>query len=564
MRAGPFLSCWLIRITAAGVVAVGIAHSSPAGPKIAPSVQQQLASTNDAEFLVVLAEQADLHQAAGARTKAEKRQQVRDLLWRTAHATQQPIVQWLRERGVEHQPFYIVNAIWVKADLATAQALAERADVAGLQANAEITNSFGSNPAPAETADTPAQTNAIPQGISYTGAPTVWNLGYTGQGIVVANIDTGVRWDHAALQNKYAGWNGATATHDYHWHDSVDSTTGACVPNSPVPCDGNGHGTHTMGTMVGDDGGNNQIGMAPGAKWIACRCLTASGGGTIAYILECLEFLLAPYPVAGTPEQGDVEKAPDVVLMALAFQGSEPAGLHAAVAALRAAGIMPVTLAGDGGGFGTSISNYAPARYDEAYTVAALNNGSDTRASFSSTGGIGKPDLSAPGTLVRSSIATTTTAYDNYSSTGMAAAHAAGAVALLWSANPDLRNEVDRTEQMLNFSAFPIGDPIPNHQYGYGRLNVKKAAAGALLQRERLGIRRNGADIAVSLRVVVGETYRLEYQIPSLSTSPWVDVPDAGDVTAFATGPAVLSDPGGVNLGSAYYRVSLLPSSPPQ
>ena len=71
-----------------------------------------------------------------------------------------------------------------------------------------------------------------------------------------------------------------------------------------APCDDKGHGTHTIGTAIGDDGMGNQIGMAPGAKWIGCRNMD-QGNGTPARYIECMEFFLAPYPVGGTPAQGD-------------------------------------------------------------------------------------------------------------------------------------------------------------------------------------------------------------------------------------------------------------------
>ena len=65
-----------------------------------------------------------------------------------------------------------------------------------------------------------------------------------------------------------------TADHDYNWHDAIhDSVGNPCGNDSPFPCDDHCHGSHTTGTTIGDDGAGNQIGMAPGAKWIACRML---------------------------------------------------------------------------------------------------------------------------------------------------------------------------------------------------------------------------------------------------------------------------------------------------
>ena len=137
--------------------------------------------------------------------------------------------------------------------------------------------------------------HSVEWNIQKVNAPDVWSMGYTGQGVVVAGADTGYQWDHPALQPHYRGWNGITATHDYNWHDAVhDAVGGACGNDSPAPCDPNGHGTHTMGTMVGDDGAGNQVGMAPGAQWIGCRNMDSSGYGTPARYIECFEFFSRP------------------------------------------------------------------------------------------------------------------------------------------------------------------------------------------------------------------------------------------------------------------------------
>src|SRR4030095_5995068 len=139
--------------------------------------------------------------------------------------------------------------------------------------------------------------------------------------------------------------------HDFNWHDSVHSGGGSCGPNSPQPCDDDGHGTHTMGTAVGDGGMGNQIGMAPGAKWMGCRNMN-EGVGTPASYTECMEFFLAPYPVNGTPAQGNPDLAPDVTTNSwgcTADEGCSPGTLQAAVEAQRAAGILMVVAAGNSG-----------------------------------------------------------------------------------------------------------------------------------------------------------------------------------------------------------------------
>src|SRR5438093_7518793 len=311
------LFCSLL-IVAAAIAALGAFGSSRASSqasppeqavsatKIAPWVMEHTANGQQAEFFVVLADQADLGGAAALPIKNEKGRYVYDALRNKSQATQGPLLQLLRERGLEHQSFYIVNAILVKGSREIAEMLAARPDVARVEGNPHIQNSF---PQPGPAAEGSSQPGAIEPGINYTHAPDVWALGFNGQNIVVASADTGVRWTHNALKPHYRGWNGVTADHDYNWHDSIHSGGGVCGPDSPQPCDDYFHGSHTTGTAIGDDGGSNQIGMAPGAKWIACRNMDV-GVGTPARYIECMEFFLAPYPVGGDPSQGDPTKAP--------------------------------------------------------------------------------------------------------------------------------------------------------------------------------------------------------------------------------------------------------------
>src|SRR5262252_5898904 len=238
--------------------------------KIAPWVVEQTANGRRAEFIVVLSDQADLSGAAALRAKTDKGRFVRDTLWNKAQTTQSPILQWLRERGIEHRSFYIVNALWVKGDRAVAEALGARTDVARVEGNPRIQN-FPQGLRAIESPSQPNSPETVEPGINYTHAPQVWALGHTGEGIVVAGADTGFRWTHNAIKPHYRGWDGVTADHDYNWHDSIhDSASNPCGNDSPFPCDDTGHGTHTMGTIAGSDGGVNQIGVAPSAKWIGC------------------------------------------------------------------------------------------------------------------------------------------------------------------------------------------------------------------------------------------------------------------------------------------------------
>ena len=461
--------------------------------KIAPWVIENTANGQQAEFFVVLADQAALTHVATFQTKAEKGRYVYNTLLRKTQTTQGPILQWLRERGIEHRSFYIVNAILVKGTREVAEALAARPDVARVEGNPLIHNNLA-QPGPVTEAPPQVQRAAtIEPGIAYTHAPDVWALGYTGQNIVVGSADSGVRWTHNALKPHYRGWDGQSADHNYNWHDAIhDSVGNPCGNDSPFPCDDNGHGSHTTGTAIGDDGMGNQIGMAPGAKWIACR--TADGHlnfGTPARYIECMEWFLAPYPIGGG--QGDPTKAPDVTInswLCPPSEGCSPDTLQAAVEAQAAAGIMMVVCAQNYGP-GCSTVQDPPGIYEAAYTVGALNTGTDNIAFFSSRGPVTidgsnriKPDITAPGTGNRSAWNTSDSAYLFGSGTSMATPHIAGAMALLWSAIPSLKNQITASRTAMNngahfISSTQCGDAgPPNNVYGWGRVDILAAVGG--------------------------------------------------------------------------------------
>jgi serine protease AprX len=472
-------------------------HSARAGSdfrsqlsKIAPWVIERTANGEKAEFLVVLADRADVSMAMNLATKAEKGRYVYDALRNKSQATQQPVLQWLRERGIEHRSFYIVNAILVRGTREIAEKLVARPDVARVEGNPHIQNVIPQPNAVLETVSQSQQPATIEPGIAYTHAPDVWALGFRGQGITVAGADTGQRWTHNALKPHYRGWNGVTADHNYNWHDAIhDSVGNPCGNDSPFPCDDNGHGTHTIGTAIGDDGMGNQIGMAPAAKWIGCRNMD-QGNGTPARYLECMEWFLAPYPIGGG--QGDPLRAPDITSNSWVCppsQGCSVSTLQAAVEAQAAAGIMMVAGAG-GDGPNCSTVMYSPAIYAASYTVGALNTGTDNIASFSSRGPVTvdgsnriKPDISAPGTNTRSSYNGSDSDYEILSGTSMATPHIGGAMALLWCARPDLRHNISASRTVLNEAAFFLaykqcGTPgPPNNVVGWGRVDILAAAA---------------------------------------------------------------------------------------
>jgi len=465
--------------------------SSPvdAQGKIDPRVLQDTGNGQTAHFLVYLNQQAHPgNAAAAARDRNQRGRIVFDALRNVAASTQPAVRAQLEALGLQYRAFWIANAFAVEGNRAAVEALAARPDVQAIESDEAFTVQLEQ-----PTVQSPEAVTTAGWDLTWINVPAVWALGDTGQNTVYANADTGVQWDHPALKSHYRGWNGTTADHNYNWwdaiHSDIDGNGNPCGFNLAVPCDDNGHGTHTMGTGVGDDGAGNQIGVAPGAKWISCRNMDANVGRPSTYI-ECMQFFLAPTDLSGN--NPDPSKHPDAVGNSYTCPASELCNANSLLTAMdnmRAAGIFMAASAGNSGSACSTVSD-PPALYDSAITIGATGFQTDTIASYSSRGPVtadgsnrGKPDLVAPGSSVRSSYPTNT--YATLSGTSMASPHVAGAVALLWSAFPNLRGNVDHTEFILEQTAVHLtttqgcgGDTssqVPNNVYGYGRIDVLAA-----------------------------------------------------------------------------------------
>jgi len=446
-----------------------------------------------ASFLVVLRVQADLSGAAALADRAERRRFVFEALRSQAETTQTDLRRRLADAGAPFQPFFLVNLIEVEGNRALAQEIAARGDVAFVAANRPARLSRPEMP---ETEVSPLSTSAVEASLELVRANQVWELGYTGQGIVVGIADTGVAWEHPALQARYRGFDGASASHDYNWHDAIHGSApgNRCGTDSLVPCDDSGHGSHVAGTAVGTDGAENRIGMAPGARWIGCRNMDR-GDGTPARYAECFEFFVAPTDLAGAnprPELGA-----DVISNSWGCPASEgctdPNILRALFENTRAAGIFLSVAAGNRGD-GCSSIDEVPSFYEASFSVGATSL-ADTIAGFSGRGPVTadgsnrmKPDVVAPGVNIRSSFPSA--GYIRFSGTSMAAPHVSGAVALVWSAAPGLAGRVAETEDLLRKTAVRLtsdqecggvaGSSVPNPVFGWGRIDVAAAVTAAL------------------------------------------------------------------------------------
>lgn len=475
-------------------IALSIGHLVQPGNASAESLDTVFAGRSPGEaapFLVVLRSQADLSGADAITSLPERRRFVYEALRTTADATQADLRGRLSEQGIRFRPFFLVNMIEVEAERAVAEEISKRSEVAFVAGNRSAALS---RPEVQEPEPRPLAASAVEASLDVVRAPVVWGEGFTGQGIVVGIADTGIAWEHPALKSRYRGFDGTTASHAYNWHDAIHApaTGNPCGADSPFPCDDHSHGTHVTGTAVGTDGEENQIGVAPGARWIGCRNMDRNNG-TPARYTECFEFFLAPTDSNGANPRPEI--GADVVSNSWGCPASEgctdPNVLRAVVENTRAAGIFVSVSAGNEGSGGCSTVATAPSFYAAAFSVGATTL-SDTIASFSSRGPVTvdgsnrmKPDIVAPGVSVRSSVPPAT--YARFSGTSMAAPHVSGAVALLWSAVPSLAGRVPETEELLRSTAVRLaseqvcggvaGSAVPNPVFGWGRLDVAAAVA---------------------------------------------------------------------------------------
>ncbi|SNB47977.1 S8 family serine peptidase [Geobacter sp. DSM 9736] len=449
------------------VILFCMAGVGPAGAgNLDPRVVEVMETGSQHEFpIIVRATGKARVDSIRDRDKRTRRSKIIRALRRVADASQREIRNFLDKKKIRKvRPLWLVNGVALTANAQLIQELAQLPQVESiiLDASIPMPKTVYSNPASPEW------------NIAAVGAPELWNLGYTGEGVVVANMDSGVDASHPDLRDR---WRGGTNS----WFD----------PNQEhdSPADRDGHGTKTMGIMVGGDAGGSSIGVAPGARWIAVKIFNDAGAASYSSVHRGFQWLLDP---DGNP---DTDDAPDVVNNSWGIENTYGCitEFHPDIEILKAAGIAMTFAAGNDGPFPSTI--VSPADYSSAFSVGAVDS-TGTVASFSSRGpsacggGI-SPVVVAPGV----DILTTDLdfgipgAYATVSGTSFAAPHAAGAMALLIQAFPDLDASV--IEAAFRDSAGDVGVFGPDNAYGYGSLNVP-AAYNRLRANDRIGVFRGG------------------------------------------------------------------------
>jgi len=461
-------------------------------PVVEPQLLAQLDANENIGYIIHFSERPNLDLAASLDWDVRGRFVV-TMLENTASKTQQRVRLYLESRAVSYQAFWVDNIILVNAsDQLTFNGLLDFTEIDSLRARRHPTLHE-------PDASLPSQTNpalGAEPNLLQVNADQVWGLGYDGAGIVVANIDTGVRYTHETLVDQYRGNLGdGTFNHNYNWWDP------ALGGSQSIPNDFHGHGSHTMGIILGDDGGDNQIGMAPGASWIACQAFE----GSDSELLECGQFLLAPWDLNG--QNLDPTLRPHVINNSWGdCEQYTDTWYKGIVDSWLAAGIYPVFSNGNNAschyltppGLNT-VSN--PGRYGNVTSVGSTGSSDGIYAPHSNWGPTDDPDLLnangypnlkpqvvAPGVQIRSAFNSSDASYNWLTGTSMSAPHVTGLVALMWSAASCLIGEVAATETIIETTANPVpyddgtgaGKHSPNYATGWGEIDALRAVQAAL------------------------------------------------------------------------------------
>ncbi|MBU0594276.1 MAG: tandem-95 repeat protein [Gammaproteobacteria bacterium] len=364
--------------------------------------------------------------------------------------TQAPVKRFLEGRGGKRiRELWVINGIAVKVRADAIRDLASRPGIESVRLDTLLQ-------APAVSQGS----TAIPEwNLLAVQAPELWSLGYAGSGVVVAGMDTGVDVNHPDLASSWRG--GSNSWYDPHGEHLT-------------PFDLNGHGTQTMGIMVGGAMGGTSIGVAPGARWTAVKLFNDAGQAAYSDIHLAFQWLLDPDGDAATAD------APDVVNASWYLSGTTGqcfSEFNPDMENLKAAGIALVFAAGNSGP--APLSSVSPANNLAGFSAGAVDS-SLSIASFSSRGvspcdgGI-YPKMVSPGVNINTSDLSFggLPLYAMVSGTSYAAPHAAGVMALLTGAFPAA--SVADIETALTQSALDLGIAGPDNSYGYGITHARAA-----------------------------------------------------------------------------------------
>jgi serine protease AprX len=482
------------------------------------SIINTAASGEKIPVIVTLVDKADLSpfiaksRAVRMMSAAERREHRAGIiraLKTKADVSQRRLIKFLKTSGSHRiKPLWTINGLSLKASPEIIQTLAAMPEIASIRPDRVVHL----------PEVVPAATGGVEDNIIAIKAPDLWSLGFEGQGMVVALLDSGVDYLHPDLATNLpdgSGWRGGTNS----WFNPVEADCdlpGAnCTPcdaNVDTPCDfldsqNIAHGTGVAGIMTGSNAGGTLIGVAPAAQWIAAKIFKSDETATYTAIHQALGWALDP---DGDP---DTDDAPDVVnnSWGLIPDPTDPTNrcfteFLPDIQALKAAGIAVVFSAGnEGPAIGTDVS---PGNYQESFAVGSVGTPlSATEISvFSSRGpstcdGTLFPEVVAPGFPIRStdfSFGGLALYNNGLTGTSFAAPHVAGVMTLLLQAFPGV--SLEDLEDAIKFSATDLGNSGPDNDYGFGLVNAL-AGYDLLLQAPSTEVRvisPNGGEALIS------------------------------------------------------------------
>ncbi|UCD76842.1 MAG: S8 family serine peptidase [Phycisphaerales bacterium] len=483
----------LLTFFGSAVLASGAVQSAAAGT-IDGGLSQILADQREdqvASILVYLTDQADVEaitlQMDAIRADRQLRHStVVNALHATAAESQAGLLDYLDQLAadglvVDYESFWVANLVRVDAMPSAVELIAARDDVATVYFNYGIESIKPVETKTGKSDPGAAGGRAVEVGVEAVRAPEVWAIGFTGEGVLVSTLDTGVDGNHPALASR---WRGVA---DPRYADNPEWAFFDPVTNQTFPFDSGSHGTHTMGSVCGGLPGD-EIGVAPGAQWIHCAVIDrVSIPQTVADAILSFQWLLDP-----NEDPNTVWDVPQVCSNSWGLttgHGYPPCDetFWVYLDNCEAAGIVMLFSAGNEGTSG--LRRPADRATDDYRTcaVAAVdaNNPSWPIAGFSSRGptyctpdntAAIKPDIAAPGVDVRSSVPGG--GYSYYSGTSMASPHVNGVVALMYEACPDL--SVEEIKEIVYLTAYDLGDPGEDNAYGWGMIDAYEAVNMAL------------------------------------------------------------------------------------
>jgi len=448
--------------------------------KVEGGVLQAITEDGNVDVLVQFNQNADLT-AASSLDWISRGEIVYQALLEQAERSQERAIAVIQERGLQYRSFIATNILYVyDCDPDSVTSLAGLSEVNRIRlAQDYLVMGAETQTGIPRTAMELLATSAMvgpfqgtPEEMSWavidTQADEFWTTyGFAGEGVLVASIDTGAQWDHPALIESYKCQinPGDPAC----WFDP----SGTCSE----PCDGNGHGTATMGPITGENEliVPYQVGMAPEAHWIACRGCSDYSCSDVD-LLTCADWVMAP--------GGDPANRPHLVYNGWGGMGCD-GWFDVALNNWMAAGIASTFSPGGSGSSCASMGS--PGDHQQVFAATAHDQGRIV-AGFASRGPscyghdpFTKPNISAPGVTIQAPIPTNN--WTVYSGTSFSSGYGAGALTLLMSCAPQLIGDPYALYDALqdgadtppagNCGAPPDGEG--NYTYGYGYINMLTA-----------------------------------------------------------------------------------------